>query len=75
MRMHLYSTLSLERTFACRHTLEPLMINIFVAGTSAVFEPSTARSATTGSAGFLEHTAFAARHRVRGHWGGGQCGD
>ena len=53
----------LELTFAGRHAPKPLMIKIFVACTSAVLKPSTTRSATTVSAGFLEHAAFGARHR------------
>ena len=54
---------SLELTFAGRHALIPLVVNIFVAVASAVLKPSTARSATTLSAGFLERAAFEARHR------------
>ena len=53
---------SLELTFTGRHALKPLVINIFVAGTSALLEPSTTRSAATISAGFLEGAAFGARH-------------
>ena len=63
MRMCLEYTVSLERTFAGRHAIKPLVINIFAVGTSAVLKPSTARSATTASAGFLENTAFGALHR------------
>ena len=54
---------SLELTFAGRHTLKPLMINIFLACISAVLKPSTARSATAVSAGFLERPTFGARQR------------
>ena len=52
------------------------MINVFVVRSSAVLIPSTAGSATTGSAGFLERTALWTRHLVdkegvRADW----CGD
>ena len=61
MRMYLLSHgVTLELTCAGRHALEPPVINIFGADTSAVLKPSTARSATTGSAGFLEQTASGA---------------
>ena len=49
---------SIKLTFAGSHALEPLVINIVVAGTSAVLKPSTPRSATTDSAGFRERAAF-----------------
>ena len=62
MRLYL-SYAVIELTFAGRHTLKPLVVNIFVAGTSAVLKPTTARSATTVSAGFLERAASRARHR------------
>ena len=54
---------SLGLTFAGRHALKPLVINIVVAGTSAVLKPSTARGATTDSAGFLERATLWTRHR------------
>ena len=54
---------SLELAFAGRNAVNPLMISISVACTPAVLKPSTARSATTASAGFLERAAFGARHR------------
>ena len=54
---------SLQLTLAGRHALEPLVINIFVADTSAVLKPGTARSAATLSAGFLKRAAFGARRR------------
>ena len=54
---------SLELTFAGRHALIPLVVNIFVAVTSTVFVPTAARSATTISAGFLERATFGAPHR------------
>ena len=53
----------LELTFAGSHSLRPLVINIFVADTSAVLKPSTARSTTAVSARFLERAAFGARGR------------
>ena len=49
-----YCNVSLELTFAGRHALKPLVINIFVAGTPAVLKPSAARSAATDPAGFAE---------------------
>ena len=58
--MYLQYAVSLELTCADRHSLKPLVINIFVMGTSAVLKPSTIRSATTASAGFLERAAFGA---------------
>ena len=62
MRMYCYNV-SLELTFAGRQTLEPLVIDIFVAGTATLLKPNTTRSATTFSAGFLERATFGARHR------------
>ena len=59
----LQHAVSLGLTFAGRHALKPFVTNIFVAGTSAVLKPSTARSATTVSAGFLERAAFGTCHR------------
>ena len=56
-------TVSLELTFTSLHALRPLVINVFVAGTAAVLVPSTTRSATTVSAGFLERAALWTRHR------------
>ena len=58
-------------TFAGLHALKPPVINDSVAGTSAVLKPSTARSATTESAVFLERAAFWTRHRISDHWGDG----
>ena len=55
---------SLELTFAGFHALKPSVISVFVAGSPTVPKPSTARSAATDSAGFLERAAFWARHRV-----------
>ena len=58
---------SLELTCTGRHALKPRVINIFVAGTSAALKPSTARSAATASAGFLERAASGTHRRFRGH--------
>ena len=55
------STVSLGLTFAGLHAFRPPVINLVAAKRSAVLEPSTARSATTDSAGFLERAAFGAR--------------
>ena len=49
---------SLGLTFAGLNALKPPVINISVDNTRAVLIPSTARSATTGYAGFLEVAAF-----------------
>ena len=63
--MRIYMTLiALELTFACLHALKPPVSNVTVAFSSAVLKPSTARSATTDSAGFLEGAALRARHRI-----------
>ena len=55
------------------------MINVFVLGTSTIHVPSTATSATTGFAGFLEHAALWARLFIDKHDGLGAradwCGD
>ena len=56
--------MSLELTVAGRNALEPLVVNIFVAGTPAVLKPSTARGATTLSAGFLERATLWVRHLI-----------
>ena len=61
-RIYLHAV-RLELTFASLHALKPAVTNVSVARTSAVFKPSTARSATAVSAGFLECAAFGARHR------------
>ena len=66
---------SRELTFAGRHAVNPLVINIFVASTSAVLKPSTARSATTDSAGFLKRAALWARHRISDRWDDGWRAD
>ena len=45
-------------TFAGFYALRPSVINVSSAGTSAVLNPSTTRSATTDFAGFLERAAL-----------------
>ena len=55
---------SIELTFAGLHALKPPVINVSVAGSSAVLKPSTARSATTDSARFSELAALWTHHRV-----------
>ena len=49
--MHVHA-IALGLTFAGQHALEPAVISVSVGGTSALLIPSTARSATTDSAGF-----------------------
>ena len=62
MIMYLLShDVTVELTFAGRHALKPLVVNIAVADTSTILKPSTTRSTTTVSAGFLERAAFGAR--------------
>ena len=62
-------TISLELTCASFDALRPPVINFSIAYTSAVFEPSTTRSATTDSAGFLERAALWAHPRIFYGWG------
>ena len=62
------NAVSLELTFAGLHALKPAVISVPVASTSAVLKPSTARSATTLSAGFLERATLSARHRISDRW-------
>ena len=69
MQLCLQYAVSLELTFTGRHALNPLVINICVVDTPAVPKPSTARSATTAPAGFLERAAFGTRHRFSNRWG------
>ena len=54
--MYLHA-IDLELTFADLDTLRPPVI-VSVADTSTILKPSTARSATTGSAGFQERAAL-----------------
>ena len=60
-----------ELTFAGLHALKPAVFYISVAGTSTGLKPSTAGSATTDSAGFLEPAALCARHHIGDRWGYG----
>ena len=53
---------SLVLTFAGLHAVKPPVIYVFVCSISAVLVPSTTRSATTDSAGFLEHATLWTRH-------------
>ena len=62
--MHLHAS-GLELTFAGLHAFRPPVINVSVADSSAVLEPSASRSATTDSAGFLERAALWARYLIR----------
>ena len=50
--------IGLELTFAGLHAFRPRVINISVANSSTVLEPTAARSATTDSAGFMERAAL-----------------
>ena len=60
--------ISLGLTSAGSGAFKPPMIGVSVAGTSAVLIPSTARSATTGSAGFRKRAALRTCHPpVRGN--------
>ena len=61
--MYLHAS-SLELTFAGLRALEPPVVNVSVASTSAVLIPRTARSTTTDSAGFREHAALWAHPRT-----------
>ena len=53
-KISIYIDLALTLTFACLHTLVPPVSGVRVAATTTAFIPSTAGSATTDSAGFLE---------------------
>ena len=67
--MHLHP-IALELTLAGLHALKPAVISVSAVGASALLIPSTGRSATTDSAGFLERATFGARHRFSD-----RCGD
>ena len=58
------SLLALELTFAGLHAFRPPVIDIFVANSSTLFEPSASRSATTDSTGFLERVTLWAHHLI-----------
>ena len=64
VRIYLH-VVTLGLTFAGLDALKPPVISVAIAGTSAFFKPSTARSTTTDSSRFLEHATFWA-HRVIG---------
>ena len=55
MQLH---DIAIELTFTGLRALKPTVISVFVADTSAVLIPSTARSATTDSAGFRKRAAL-----------------
>ena len=63
--MYLHA-LSPGLTFASLDALNPAVLHVAVADTSTVVKPSTARSATTGFAGFLERAALWACYCVSG---------
>ena len=56
-------SLVLELTFARLRAFSPAVTNISVVRTSALLVPSTAGTATTGSAGIRKHTALWALDR------------
>ena len=70
-----YVVRSRKLTLAGRHAIKPLVINIFVAGTSTILKPSATRSAATDSARSLERAALGTRHRLSDRWGNGWRGD
>ena len=55
---------SLGLTFAGRDALKPPVIYVSAAGTSTFLIPSTIRSATTYSVGFLKRATLCTRHLV-----------
>ena len=69
------SLISLRLTFAGLHALKPPVVDISVTGTPTVLVPSTARSATTNSAGFQELSTLWARHQISDRWGDGRRAD
>ena len=58
--LHLLGVSTIGLTFAGLRALGPPVVSVSV--TSAVLVPSSARSATTDSAGFLERSTLWARH-------------
>ena len=62
-----------ELTFAGLDALEPCVIKLRVAGISALFDPSTAGSATTAFAGFLDRAALRTLTRISRSWSHGVC--
>ena len=63
IRLYLHA-INLELTVASLDALKPPVTNVPVADTSTILKPSTARSATTDSAGFLERAALWACRRA-----------
>ena len=72
--IHLHA-INPELTFAGLHALRPPVVNISVVSSSAVLEPSTARSTTTDSAGFHELAALRTRHGTSDRQGDGWRAD
>ena len=64
LAIHHLHVIHAELTFAGLHAFRPLVINILAAKSSTVIEPSTARSATTQSTGFLEHSTLWTRYVI-----------
>ena len=56
-KMYLHAV-NIELTFAGLHALRPPVISVSVRGTSTILIPSTARSATTDSAGLFKLAAL-----------------
>ena len=71
---HYLHAIVIGLTFADLQTFKPPVLHISVAGTSAVLKPSTARSTTTGFAGFLERTALWAHNHRCGDGLSADCG-
>ena len=69
--MHSHTIVNLKLTFTSLDALRPLVISVSAAGASTILIPSTAASATTGRAGFSEHAALWARHRISDFCGHG----
>ena len=59
---HVRTPDNIELTLANFHALEPAVIKFALSSASAILVPSTTRSATTGSSGFLEHATFWTHH-------------
>ena len=64
MRENISKWHCLGLTSAGLNAVEPPVISVSFASTSAVLKPSTTRSATTASAGFFERAALWARHLI-----------
>ena len=56
--------MSLGLTFADFDALKPFVLHVFVTGPSTLLKPSTAGSAATDSAGFLERATLWTPHRI-----------